>query len=62
MELEFLAVVTSRTFTEQEVRVWYIYRGGEVEWLEFTVVWYLMQQMSPKPYTLEYTQQVLVSV
>ena len=62
MELEFLAVVTIGTSTEQEVRVWYVCKGGEVECMEFTVVWYLMQQMSPKPYTLEYTQQVMVSV
>ena len=43
MELEFLAVVTGGTSTEQEVRVWYVCRGGEVEKKESTIVRYLMQ-------------------
>ena len=61
MELEFLAVVTKRTCTEQEVIWWYVCTGGEVEWMEFTAVRYLMQWISSRPYTLECTQQVLVS-
>ena len=43
MELEFLALVSSGTFREQEVRVWYFCTGEEVERKESTVVWYLIQ-------------------
>ena len=61
MELEFLAVVASGTSTEQEVIWRYFCRGGEVERMEFTAVRYLMSWMSLRPYTLECTQQALVS-
>ena len=55
MELEFLAVVSRGTFTEQEVRVWYFCKGEEVERKESTVVRYLMQWILLRPYTLECT-------
>ena len=54
MELGFPARVTSGTSTEPEVKVWYVYTGGEVEQMkmkrkESTVVKYLylnqMQKM-----------------
>jgi len=46
---------------ETEVRVWYVWSGGEVEWMGSTAVWYLIQQVMTIPYTLEYMQQALVS-
>ena len=61
MKLGFLAVVPSGSSTGQEVRVQYFFTGGEVEWMESTVVRYLMQWISLRPYTLECTQQALVS-
>ena len=61
MELGFLAVVDSRTFTEQEVRVKYFYTGGEEEWMVSTVVRYLIQQVLIRNYTLECTMQAQVS-
>ena len=62
MELGFLPVVASGTSTEQEVTWYYFCTGEEVERMEYTVVWYLMQRMLPRPCTLECTQeQVLVS-
>ena len=38
MELGFPAQVNSGTSTEPEVRVWYVYTGGEVERKESTAV------------------------
>ena len=61
MELEFLAVVPSGTSTEPQVRVWNFCTAEEVERMESTAVRYLMQWMLPRPYTLECTQQALVS-
>ena len=66
MEPEFLAVLLIQVrnggiSTEQEIRVWYVCTGGEVVWLEFTAVKYLMQLILPKRYILEYIQQTLVS-
>ena len=61
MELEFLAVVANGISTEQEVIWWYFCRGEEMEWMVFTVVWYQLQWTLLRPYTLECTQQVLVS-
>ena len=54
-ELEFLAVVTTGTFTEPEVTWWYTCTAKEVEWREPTAVRYLMQRMLPRPYTLACT-------
>ena len=61
MELEFPAQVDGGTSTEPEVIVWYVYTGGEVERMGSTAVRYLIQQMLYRPYTLECTQQTLVS-
>ena len=61
MEVGFSILVSSGTSTEQEVRVWYVYTAGEVEWMESTIVRYLMQWMLSRLYTLECTQQTLVS-
>ena len=66
-ELEFPATkltirhVRSGSSTEPEVRWWYAWTAEEVEWKESTAVRYLMQRMLPRPYTLECTQQALVS-
>ena len=43
MEVEFLAVLSSGTSTEPEIIWWYFCTGGEVEWMEFTAVRYLIQ-------------------
>ena len=61
MELGFPAVMCIGTCTEQEVTWCYLSRGGEVERRESTTVWYLMQWMLIRQYTLECTQQRLVS-
>ena len=67
MELVFpvgllmLHQVSSGTSSEPEVRWWYVWTVEEVEWKGSTTVRYLMQWMSPRPYTLECTQQALVS-
>ena len=61
MELEFSALVTNRISTEPEVRWWYFCNVEEVEWMESTAVRYLIQWRLPRPYTLERTQQVMVS-
>ena len=55
MELEFLAVVTTGTFTEPEVTWWYACNAEEVEWREPTAVRYLMTRMLLRPYTLACT-------
>ena len=60
MVLELRTVVTCGSSTETEVRVWYAWTGGEVEWMESIIVWYLMQQVLTRPYTLGCTQQTLV--
>ena len=60
MDLEFLALVSSGNSTEQEVRWGYFCTGGEVEWMEFTTVRYLMSWISTREYTLECTQKALV--
>ena len=61
MELDFLVRGTSGTSTEPEVRWWYSCIVEEVEWRGSTTVRYLIQCMSPRTYTLECTQQTLVS-
>ena len=61
MELPFKAVVGSGISTEPEVQWWYVCIGGEVERKGSTTVRYLIQQMSPRPYTLECTTQAVVS-
>ena len=43
IELEFLAVESTGTFTEPEVTWWYACNAEEVERREPTAVWYLMQ-------------------
>ena len=61
MKLEFLAVVTTGTSTEQEVGRWYFCTEGEVEQVESTVVLYLGKR-SFIIFTLECIQLVLVGV
>ena len=61
MELEYSVQAHGGTSTEPEVRWWYSCRGEEVERMGSTAVWYLMQQMISRLYTLEYTQEVPVS-
>ena len=41
--------------------MWFICTAEEVVWLESSAVKFLVQQILSKPYTLEYTQQTLVS-
>ena len=62
MELEFPALVFSGISAEVEVRWWYVCTGKEVEWLGSTTVWYLIQWMLPRAYTLECTMQTPVMV
>ena len=57
MGLKFSAVIS----TEPEVTWWYVWTAGEVEWRGSTAVWYLTQWMLCTPYTLECTQQAVVS-
>ena len=57
-----MLVIHSGTSTEPEVRWWYVCTAEEVEWKGSTTVRYLTQCMLPSPYTLECTQQALVSV
>ena len=61
MELEFPAVVNNGISTDPEVRWWYVCNVEEVERMGSIAVRYLMQCTSPRPYTLECTQQALVS-
>ena len=67
MELEFpvgllmLHQVKGGISTETEVRWWYVCTAEEVERRGSTAVRYLMQYMLSRPYTLECTQQALVS-
>ena len=60
MVLELPTMVRCGSSTEAEVLVWYAWTAGGVEWLESTVVWYLIQQVLTRPYTLECTQQTWV--
>ena len=66
MELEYpvrlLHQVSSWTSTEPDVGWWYVCTAEEVEWKGSTAVRYLIQWMLPRTYTLECTQQALVSV
>ena len=59
MELELVADWMS---TEPEVRWEYFCTAEEEEWMESTVVRYLMQWMLPRPYTSDCTQQMPVLV
>ena len=61
MEVGFSVMVGSGISSEPEVRWWYVCTAEEVEWKGSTAVRYLMQSMLPRPYTLECTQQALVS-
>ena len=61
MELEFPVQVSSGISTEPEVRWWYFCNAEEVEQKGSTVVWYLILLVFSRPYTLECTQQALVS-
>ena len=61
MELEFPVQVTTGISTEPEVRWWYVCTAEEVEWKESTAVRYLILLALSRPYTLECTQQALVS-
>ena len=61
MELQFLAMVHSWICTEPEVRWWYVWTAEEVERKGSTAVRYLIHLMLPRQYTLECTQQALVS-
>ena len=58
MELKFLVQMWGGISTEPEVRWWYVCTAEEVEWKESTAVRYLTLT---RPYTLECTQQALVS-
>ena len=61
MELEFPVQVSGGISTEPEVRWWYVCNAEEVEQKGSTVVWYLILLVFSRPYTLECTQQALVS-
>ena len=61
MELEFPVWVITRISTGTEDRWWYVCTAEEVERKGSTAVRYLIQWMLPRPYTLECTQQALVS-
>ena len=61
MELEFPAVVAHGISTEPEVRWWYVCIVEQVEWRGSTTVRYLIQQILIRPYSLDCTQQTLVS-
>ena len=60
MEVEFSTVIDWGILTEPEVRWWYVCIVEEVEWMGFTAVRYLFQQMLSRPYTLECTTQTVV--
>ena len=62
MELKFTMQGVTGICTEPEVRWWYVCIAEEVEWMGSTAVRYLIQRMLPRPYTLECTQQALVSL
>ena len=59
MEPEFPAL--ERISTETEIIWWYVCTAQEVEWKGSTAVRYLILLALPRPYTLECTQQTLVS-
>ena len=61
MELEFPVWVITRISTGTEDRWWYVCTAEEVERKGSTAVRYLIQWMLTRSYTLECTQQVLVS-
>ena len=61
MKLEFPVGVASRVSTEPEVGWWYLCTAEEVEWKGSTAVRYLILLVLSRPYTLECTQQALVS-
>ena len=61
MELEFPVQINSGISTDPEVRWWYVYTAEEVERKGSTVVRYLILLVFSRPYTLECTQQALVS-
>ena len=61
MKLEFPVQVTSGISTEPEVIWRYVCNAEEVEQKESTAVKYLILLVSPRRYTLECTQQALVS-
>ena len=62
VELEFpVYQVWSGISTEPVVRWWLVCTTEEVEWKGSTTVRYLIQWVLLRPYTLEYTQQALVS-
>ena len=63
MELELIlqGKVQTGTSTEPEVRWWSLCNAKEVERMGSIAVTYLIQCMLPRPYTLECTQQALVS-
>ena len=61
MELEFSVQVNSGISTEPEVVWWYICNAEEVEQKGSIDVRYLILLVLSRPYTLECTQQTLVS-
>ena len=61
MELEFPAVVSNGISTEPESRWWYVCTVEEMERRGSTTVRYLFQQILIRPYSLDCTQQTLVS-
>ena len=61
MELEFPVQVNSGISTEPEVIWWYVCTAEEVERKGSTAVRYLILLVLSRPYTLECTQQALVS-
>ena len=61
MELEFPVQVSSGIFTEPEVIWWYVCNAEEVEQKGSIDVRYLIHLVLSRPYTLECTQQTLVS-
>ena len=60
MNLEF-PVMVCRISPEAEVGWWLICTAEEVEWKESTAVRYLILLALLRPFTLEFTQQALVS-
>ena len=62
INLEYPAIVASGSSTETEVRWWYVCAAKEVEWRGSTAVRYVIQGMLTRPYTLECTQQAVVSL
>ena len=62
INLEYPVIVANGNSTETEVRWWYICAAEEVEWRGSTAVRYVIQGMLTRPYTLECTQQAVVSL